>query len=95
MSGLRSLLASVERAQLESVGAQLCVLGQQRPRQALASQAEPLLTAKEAAPYLGVRHPKTVERWVRVKGLPCVRIGRTLRFRLGDVLLWLAQRKEG
>ena len=95
MSGLRSLLASVERVQSESVEARPGALRQERSRQATASQAEPLLTAKEAAPYLGVRHPKTVERWVRVKGLPCVRIGRTLRFRLGDVLLWLAQRKEG
>jgi excisionase family DNA binding protein len=54
-----------------------------------------LLTSKQIAPYLGVLHPKTVERWVREKGLPCVRIGRNLRFRVGDVLRWRAQRKEG
>lgn len=50
-----------------------------------------LLTSKEAAPLLGVTHPKTIERWVREKGLPCERIGRNLRFRLGDVLQWRAQ----
>ena len=53
-----------------------------------------LMSSKEIAPYVGVTHSKTVERWVREKGLPCVKIGRNLRFRLGDVLRWLAQRKE-
>jgi excisionase family DNA binding protein len=57
-------------------------------------KSDELLTSKEIAPFLGVTHPKTVERWVREKKLPCVRIGRNLRFRLGDVQLWLAQRKE-
>ena len=50
--------------------------------------------SKEIAPIVGVRHHKTVERWAREKGFPCVRIGRNLRFRPGDVLRWLAQRKE-
>src|SRR5262245_6110895 len=50
-----------------------------------------LVTSKEIAPVLGITHPKTVERWVRERSLPCVRIGRNLRFRLGDVLRWQAQ----
>ena len=68
-------------------------------RAALARVAEmsseaTLLTSKEVAPLLGVGHPKTVERWVREKGLPCVRIGRNLRFRHGDVLRWQAQQER-
>ena len=57
-------------------------------------EAEALLTSKEIAPLVGVSHHKTVERWVREKGLPCVRLGRNLRFRLGDVRRWVEQRKE-
>lgn len=63
-------------------------------RVVMAKSENVLMSTKEIAPYLGVTHPKTVERWVREKGVPCVRVGRNLRFRLGDVLRWLAQRKE-
>ena len=63
-------------------------------RVVLSKTDDVLMSTKEIAPYVGVSHPKTVERWVREKGLPCVKIGRNLRFRLGDVLRWLAQRKE-
>ncbi len=56
---------------------------------------EKLLTAQQVAPLVGVKHRKTVERYVRKKGLPCVRMGRTLRFHPGDVSRWVAQRKEG
>ena len=55
---------------------------------------ENLLTSKQIAPRLGVTHPKTIERWVRERGLPCVRNGRNLRFRTGDVLRWLAQQES-
>ena len=63
-------------------------------RVVLSKTDDVLMSTKEIAPYVGVSHPRTVERWVREKGLPCVKIGRNLRFRLGDVLRWLAQRKE-
>ena len=53
-----------------------------------------LLSSKQVGLMLG-RHHKTIERWARKKGLPCVRVGRTLNFRLGDVRRWVAQRKEG
>ena len=55
---------------------------------------ERLLTSKEIAPYLGIQHHKTVEKWAKTKGLPCIRQGRNLRFRVGDVRRWLAQREE-
>jgi len=61
-------------------------------KKAAVNPDEMLLTSKEVAPYLGVSHHKTVERWVKTKGLPCVRVGRNLRFRLGDVRRWMAQR---
>ncbi len=54
---------------------------------------EALLTSKEVAALVGVTHHKPVERWVRERGLPCVRIGRNLRFRRGDVLRWQAQQE--
>jgi excisionase family DNA binding protein len=55
-----------------------------------------LLTSKEVALVLGAHH-KTIEKWTRAKGnpLPCVRRGRTPRFRLGDVNRWVVQQKEG
>ncbi len=56
-------------------------------------RSDDLLTSKEVAPLLGVTHHKTVERWVRERDLPCVRIGRNLRFRRGDVLRWQAQQE--
>lgn len=57
------------------------------------NEGEALLTSKQIAPFLGVTHHKTVERWVREKGLPCVHMGRNLRFRPSDVLRWVEQRK--
>ncbi len=53
-----------------------------------------LLTSKEVAPLVGVQHHKTVEAWVRTRGLPCVHLGRNLRFRRGDVLAWLAHQEK-
>ena len=55
-----------------------------------------LLSSKEVGLMLSL-HPKTIEKWTRLKGnpLPCIRRGRTLRFQLSDVNRWVAQRKEG
>jgi excisionase family DNA binding protein len=55
---------------------------------------EKLLTSKQIADVLGVTHHKTVERWAREEGLPCVRLKRNLRFRLGDVLRWRSQQES-
>lgn len=40
-------------------------------------------------------HPKTVERWRKRHGLPCVVAGGTVRYDLSDVLRWASARKEG
>jgi len=54
----------------------------------------PLLTPREVADLLQVSE-KTVSRLVAHRRLPCVRFGRSVRFLSGDVLRWLAARKEG
>ena len=51
-------------------------------------------TAKDVAALLQV-HAKTVERWRRLHGLPCLRLGGSLRYVLSDVLRWASARKEG
>ena len=86
------ILRNEKLARLE---AEAQALKEQIAKLATGPVEERLLTSKEIAPYLGLSHHKTVEKWVREKGLPCVRIGRNLRFRLGDVLRWRAQRMGG
>ena len=88
---LARLVTNARIAELEK---QVDALKEALARVVMAKSENVLMSTKEIAPYLGVTHPKTVERWVREKGVPCVRVGRNLRFRLGDVLRWLAQRKE-
>ena len=51
-----------------------------------------LLTLPEVATYLSVS-PKTVRRLVS-RGLPCVRLGRVVRFRQADLLRFVEARKE-
>jgi excisionase family DNA binding protein len=80
---------------VESVRALKCrVMELEKVAAALADAR--LLSSKDVARVLGF-HPKTIENWGRVKGnpLPCIRRGRTLRFRISDVNQWVAQRKEG
>jgi len=55
---------------------------------------EQLLTIEQVAQALQVSS-KTVRRLVAYRRLPCVRFGRSLRFASGDVLRWLAARREG
>jgi excisionase family DNA binding protein len=98
MDAISKAIQRIKTAKMEAktaeLEAKLEAMTQELAKRGSGKKTEELLTSKEIAPYLGVTHPKTIERWVREKGLPCVRIGRNLRFRLGDVLLWLAQRKE-
>jgi excisionase family DNA binding protein len=54
----------------------------------------PLLTLPEVADLLRVSE-KTIRRLVAARGIPCLRLGRQLRFVPGDVHRWLAARKEG
>lgn len=70
------------------------LMGQRLSKLTSGRPEDQLLSTRDIAPHVGVTHPKTVERWVREKGLPCVRIGRNLRFRLGDVLRWRAQQES-
>ena len=91
---LKEMLASQRFEKLE---AEVRAVSQQLAKLLAGPTEEKLLTSKEIAPFVGVLHHKTVEKWVRdkKKRMPCVRLGRNLRFRLGDVLAWRAQRKEG
>jgi excisionase family DNA binding protein len=54
--------------------------------------AEPLLTPAEAAALLSVR-PSWVYEAVRSGQLPCVRLGRHLRFLRSDLEQWVAQQR--
>ena len=55
---------------------------------------ERLLTLPELAERLQLSE-KTIRRMVATGRLPCVRLGRQLRFLPGDVFRWLAARREG
>jgi len=43
-----------------------------------------LLNRRQVAEYVGVS-TKTIARWTEKKWLPCVRIGRLVRYKPGDV----------
>lgn len=53
-----------------------------------------LLTLSEVAEQLQLSE-KTIRRMIAGGRMPCVRIGRQLRFLPGDVFRWLVARKEG
>jgi excisionase family DNA binding protein len=53
-----------------------------------------LLTLEEVANFLRL-HPRTLRRLVAGGRIPCMRIGRAIRFVQGDVFAWLQARKEG
>lgn len=57
-------------------------------------ELKPLLTLPEVAELLRLSS-RTIRRLVARQRIPCVRLGRQLRFVPGDVLRWLAARKEG
>lgn len=54
---------------------------------------KPLLTIGGLADVLGISE-KTVRRMVAAHRIPCVRVGRQIRFLPGDVFRWLEARKE-
>lgn len=62
--------------------------------QASNSRFPRLCTVGDVAEYLGV-HPKTVLRYTRSEGLPCLRLRSRLRFDPADVARWVSARKEG
>jgi hypothetical protein len=94
MSAVRTLGALGSELMVAAAIRELVSRGQLREVLALAlSQSEStVLSSKEVGLLVG-RHHKTVEDWTRTRGLPCVRTGRNLGFRLGDVRLWLEQQK--
>lgn len=55
-----------------------------------------LLTRNEAAELLGVR-PQTLAVWhiTGKYGLPVVKVGRSVRYRLADLEKWIAARTVG
>ncbi len=53
-----------------------------------------LARTEDVAALLRV-HPKTVERMRKRDGLPCLRIGGSVRHDLSDVLRWASARREG
>lgn len=49
-----------------------------------------LMRSEELAARLHVR-PNTLRWWVRRHGMPVVKLGRLVRFRPGDVAMWLEE----
>ncbi len=85
----RVIFASVPDARSSDAGALASQLPPAQPsaRTLLASGLHPLLTIEQVAELLNVS-PKTVRR-LRI---PCIRLGRLLRFRASDVERFLAAR---
>jgi excisionase family DNA binding protein len=52
---------------------------------------ETFLTAPELARWLKVKLP-TIRRWQWEEDLPCLRVGRLVRYRADEVLRWLETR---
>jgi excisionase family DNA binding protein len=59
----------------------------------LPSAMQPLLTLSEVAGLLRLSD-KTIQRLVAARRLPCVRIGRRVRFLSADVFRFVAARKD-
>ena len=41
-----------------------------------------------------VVHPKTVERWRRLEGLPCLKVRGTVRYDVAAVIRWLSEKSR-
>ena len=90
MDAINALVRRIQQARLEE---KLEKVTEELSKRSSGQQRNELLTSKQVAPMVGVTHHKTVELWARKGKIPCVHVGRNLRFRAGDVLLWLEQRK--
>jgi len=64
-----------------------------RHREAEVSLSEPLLKAADAARLLAVRQSWVYEA-VRTGRLPCIRVGRHIRFTRTDLEAWLREQRE-
>lgn len=49
----------------------------------------PFLNKKQACTYLGVSN-NTLDTWI-IRGLPTIRIGKTIRFDKGEIRKWMNQ----
>lgn len=92
--GMSRIGEIMQARRVERLEAEVQALSEQVAKLLSGPTEERLLTSAEVMGFVGVTHPKTVERWAREKDMPCVRMGRNLRFRLGDVLRWRAQRES-
>lgn len=98
--GLGGLIEGIQRQRAHELATRLGELSKELARLSKVASDDDRLTSKEVAPLVGVTHHKTVEVWARPRGkkggrgLPCLRNGRNLRFRRGDVLAWRAQQES-
>jgi len=61
------------------------VINDTAARQSIDQLSDSPLTKKELAPHLRVG-PRTLDEWMRKGRVPFLKIGKTVRFRLQDVL---------
>lgn len=93
MASERGRVSGLERREMRDVAGTDGTSLVERSGASSRDQVPPrLLTLAEVASYLGVS-PKTVRRFVGC-GLPCVRLGRVVRFRQADLLRFVEARKE-
>lgn len=52
---------------------------------------EKLLTIQEISDILGIKDC-TIRAWVFQRKIPCVRIGRLVRFRMSEIETWINQK---
>jgi excisionase family DNA binding protein len=98
LSQLLGEIAHLDAAHLPSIlaacAARLAETAGVRPDETalITGEADGLLDADQVGARLGIlrRHVLALAR--QTGGLPCVRLGRKIRFRLEDVLAWEAQR---
>jgi hypothetical protein len=69
-------------------------LRQPEPKVPPALEGQELMDAWQVAAFLKV-HVKTIHRWRRTLGLPCVLVGGRVRFFPSEVIRWVSARKEG
>jgi len=53
-----------------------------------------LMNLTNACQYLGIAKA-TMRRWVCAEKIPFVRVGRLIKFRIGDLDAWLCKRTRG
>ena len=49
-----------------------------------------LLTTEDVADLLSLK-PSTIRKWVHLQEIPCVRLGRAVRFEYGRIVEWVRE----